>query len=1526
MDNKAQIVELKKFLNDFEISVNFKPSGSVKIEVGDSNETIALFSISLDNFVPYNDLRVLANDIIKVSEKILPKIKRNVRYIFNTSLKKEELLNFYEDIIADRISVRRDIAILKNLKPTPTDDGHIKLYVAEDLENKVYEKEKNFVNKVFSMFGLTDVVEINSSNFVSSIAESINISKKKEFEKPIPEEKRFTDISKDQDKKTIKQPKKRQIDQLARPSVPLKELPTSEADFQRFEQTKGPKFTIVVEGKIIQSEIVEIPKFNSKIFKGVLFDGEDSLRVSKWLREDGSDYEYFKTSCKEGTSLKVVGYLEYDRYSSDINLRIYESQIIPTDSKNTNNFVDNEPFKRVELRAHSKMTDLDSVLDYKEYVKMAADAGYQALAITDKENVHIFPEFYFECRRNRIKPILGLDAYYIDDEKIRITRNSYDAPLDDLTYTVFDIETTGFSAKYDTIIEIGAVKFSHGNVIDKFSEFINPHQILRDKIKELTNITQEEVDNADDIKPVLKRFKAFIEGTVLVAHNAEFDLSFIYQKLTELKMFTKELPSIDTLRLAHFILPNQKKFGLEDLCKTYGVELEGHHRAINDAVATEEMFRGLLRDLKTSKKVSNLKDINSLITKERILEIERHPYSLTLLVKNEIGKRNLYKIVTDSNLYFREKRSYVFKSEINKHREGILVGSGASDSELMNNLFNGYEGDFKELYDFCDYLEVLPLEGYKAFYREYTEEENYKYAKDVIKRLISYNQKANENLKDEEKKLVVAVGNLYHLRRSDREIRKIFLNTKRVGGGVHPLYNVDNFPSEHFRNTGEMLKEFSFLEEDVRNEIVIRNTQKIASLIQEFDLFPKELLAPRDNFLEDRGVPSFNEGIKKKSYDRLHEIYGDRVPKLIGDRLEKELNSIISNHYSSIYYISHLLVDKCIKDGSVVGSRGSVGSSYVAYLLGITEVNPLPPHYVCPRCHFSYMEGDNTNRELEENFTSAFTGPDLPVALCPSCKTVLDGIGVNIPFETFLGFEGDKVPDIDLNFSGQYQPIAHEFCQTIFGKDHSFRSGTINAVAQKTAYGYVKNYLESHNINLRRAEIDRIAKVLEGSKKTTGQHPGGIVVIRKDEDILKILPLQYPAGKAEEGITTHFSYDQFKDNLLKFDVLGHDDPTMIKFFADYIKAHPKEFTFKSFEDIPLNDPKVLELFSSLDSLGLKPEDLEEEVGTTALPEFGTPFVKKMLSEIHPRTFADLLKVSGLSHGTDVWLNNARDLLLGISKKFSNEKIPFQELIGCRDDIMDYLIRKKLEKLEAFNIMESVRKGKGLTTSYETILRKHNVSEWYIDSCKKIKYMFPKAHACAYVIMALRIGWFKIYKPLLFYQAYLSIRAKDFDYNKMLLDPISLKASIKELEDSVKRTKDNKFSRQDSTGKTSDDQKKTTKKEEDIIDTLRVVLEMKYRGYNIKGVDLQKSLANDFYMEEETGSLIMPFVTIAKLGPSTAEGIVKLRETRGITSIDSLKTEARVNSTMIKTFKEMGLLEGLKDTEQLGLFDLEVNNE
>ncbi len=1379
----------------------------------------------------------------------------------------------------------------------------ITFYVGDEEDKNLLEELLKDFSLAFEMYGLKVSMEISVSPFEITTQTKIDEKVKQGDAEVQRNQAYYESLSKnkeDKQEKTVKKP--RMKSGLSGKVSPMSKIPASEVEVIEYTQQNG-NCEFVILGEILKSEIIsrysKAKEKNFNIYEAIVTDGTDSIKVKTFISErNEADMNFYKEKAVSGHIARIYGHASYDTFAKDVVFNIKDMQIEGKVGETKK--VQASDLKRVELHAHTKMSTQDSVLDVDDYVKRASEYGYNVLAVTDHANIHALPDFFEACSKFNIKPIFGVEGNLVDEARFKIALTEGDINLGDATYVVYDIETTGLSSNYNEIIEIAACKVKYGQIIEEFSEYVKPRGTISEFITSLTSITNEDVKNADPIEIVLPRFKEFIDGCILVAHNATFDNSHIFANLKRLGIYDSNYPSIDTMQLARVCYSNKlKRFDLASLCKFFDVELTQHHRAIYDASATAHVFIRMLNDL-LDRNIKNYNEINNLIDVEEAYKLV-HPTHFTILCKNLVGKKNLYKIVSDAHTKHFHRQARVLKSYLNEHREGLLIGSGCINGDVFETAYQKSYEELKEVMSFYDYIEIQPIPLYDILDESGDIKETRSTVKKVIKTIIKCAKELN--------KIIVATGDVHQLDKEDKEYREIYVNAPMIGGGRHPLADKKNIPSYHFRNTEEMLNDFSFLGDEAY-DYVVKNTLAIAEQIESYDLFPKKLFAPNDDFLADRGIPSVAEETERMTYARAKELYGDPLPRLIEDRLKKELDSIIGHSFATIYYISHMLVKYSTDAGYVVGSRGSVGSSLVAYMMKITEVNSLPPHYYCPDCHFIAMKMtddeklkypmDENQKKFDEILQSKGSGYDLPEAYCPVCGKKLEQNGVDIPFETFLGFGGNKTPDIDLNFSGDFQAQAHEFCRTIFGEDRAFRAGTIGTIAEKTAKGYVRGYFERKGLQRRQSEIDRIGDRIRGVKRSTGQHPGGIVVLPKEIEFSDVVPIQYPADDVTAPWrTTHFDYHKFESNLLKLDILGHDDPTMIRHLMNFVEAYPSEFPFASVDEIPLSDPEVLKLFSGLESLNLDiDKTFGQEIGTTGLPEFGTMLAKDMLRDIRPNSIDNLIKISGLSHGEGIWEGNAKDFMLGAKEGF--EKIPFDKLIGCRDDIMVYLMSKNLPASDAFTIMESVRKGKGVTPKMEEEMISYGVPKWYIESCKLIKYMFPKAHATAYVIMALRIAWFKVHRPIFYYAGYFSRRADAYDVEAMAGGYEAIKAKLVEL----KAKKENRTA---------------STKEEDVFDTLLLALEMTARGYSFEMIDIKRSAAINFEVSEDRKKLLIPFGAMESLGESIANSIVAAREQSPFTSKRDVLNRTKMNSTQFERMNLMGVFGSLPEDDQIGLF-------
>ena len=1213
--------------------------------------------------------------------------------------------------------------------------------------------------------------------------------------------------------------------------------------------TKIPGESVIVEGNIFNIEPREI-KGEKYIVSFDITDKSDSTTVKFFVKRSVFDNE-LKDKIKKDAYLRVQGEVQFDKYAKEINIMakaIMTAQAPPPR-------MDTAEEKRVELHLHTQMSSMDGVTPVKTYIKRAIEWGHKAIAITDHGVVQAFPDAMNAADKSDLKVIYGVEAYLIDD-----LGNAVFSPrgqnLDD-TYVVFDIETTGLSKEKEMITEIGAVKVADGKIIDRFSTFVNPQRPISAEITKLTGITDDMVKDAPTIENVLPEFLKFCEDTVLVAHNASFDTGFIRIAAERAGLGELHHTIVDTLELARALLPELNKHKLDIVCEHLGVTLNGHHRAVNDAEATAEVFIKFL-DMLAEKKIFTLDEINVLAS--RTVNYKKlRAYHAIILVKNYTGLRNLYELVSMAHIDYFFRRPRIPKSKFMQMREGLILGSACEAGELYRALLDGEPKQrIEELVHFYDYLEIQPL-GNNKFMIDSPRVENIHSMEDIK----NMNRKIVE-LGETYGKPVVATCDVHFIDPDDAAYRKIIM-------AAEGFPDADNQPPLYFRTTDEMLAEFDYLGEEKAREVVITNTNLIADQIEKIKPIPDETFPPK--------IEGADEQLRQICMDKAHSIYGDPLPPLVQERLETELNSIISNGYAVLYIIAQKLVWKSVADGYLVGSRGSVGSSFAANIAGITEVNSLPPHYVCPNCKYSDFDSDLVKSYAMEEAS----GCDMPDMNCPKCGTLMHKDGHDIPFQTFLGFEGDKEPDIDLNFSGEYQQTAHAYTEELFGVGHVFKAGTIGTLADKTAYGFVKKYFDEREITAHNAEITRLMNGCTGVKRTTGQHPGGLMVVPSDHNIYEFCPIQRPANDVNSTVTTtHFDYHSISGRLLKLDLLGHDDPTVIRMLYDLTGVNP--------QTVPLGDPATMSLFESPEALGVTAEEIGCETGTLGIPEFGTKFVRGMLLDTKPKTFADLLRISGLSHGTDVWLGNAQTLI-------ENGTITLKETISTRDSIMIYLINKGVDKKKSFKIMEKVRKGKGLTDEDIADMKAANVPDWYIESCQKIKYMFPKAHAAAYVMMAFRIAYFKINYPEAYYATYFTVRAcDDFDYSCMCKGMDVAKAAMREIHAKGMEA-------------TAKDKAKMT--------VLELIVEFYARGFKFLPIDLYKSDSRKFIVTEE--GLIPPFNSLQGLGTNAAQSIVDGRAAGEFHTIEELKERTSLGRSLIDLLKENGVLNGIPETNQLSLF-------
>ena len=1417
---------------------------------------------------------------------------RTKRITFNCSVSCmgciDDIDTIYKDVLS-KFGREIDIEFVTENKELKLEDEEIKTIAIRAIERL---KSKNTTSKSFLCFykvyvkNTYIIIELNNEH-IKFMLEEVKISSKIEsilaeyglknykiifsvgdFSKELSnvEEKIKSDMEKHQD---IISSEREKI--VKENSVTETQVYKAKNEFKRGSKTKDIKGDVISikdfydlydgEPCIVQGEIFSIENMvlkSGKTLKTIrITDGESSLTSKIFLDENDN------LDISEGKILKLSGKVQMDTYAGNektlmINtVNIIEKEVIKKE--------DTAEEKMVELHTHTKMSEMVGVTDVEDLIKRAKEYGHKAIAITDYSVVHSYPAAYKTAKKlskddDKMKVIFGCEMYMIDDEALMIT-NPKDKKIDEEEFVVFDIETTGLNSHTNKIIEIGAVKIKAGRIIDRYSQLINPGISIPYHITEITSITNEQVANQPKIDEVIGKFVDFIGDAVLVAHNAPFDMGFIKRDIKEYLNIDLESSVIDTLQMARDLFPDFKKYGLGDLNKSLGLALEKHHRAVDDSQATANMFIIFLEKYK-EKGIEYLKDINKgfeVNVKKQSLR------NIMVQVKTQEGLKNMYKLVSEGHIkYFGNKKARIPKSVLKQNREGLIVGSSLSahflnTGELVELYLRRDLEKLEETAKFYDYIELLP----KSTYNELIEKEG-------TGSLASYDdvEKMNKYFYDLGKRLgilVTASSNVHYLDENEDIIRSILL----YGSGT--VYNSRQYSINngfYFRTTDEMLKEFSYLGEKEAKEVIITNTNKIADMVEEgIKPIPEGFYPPK--------MDNAEEIVRTMTYEKAYRIYGDPLPDIVSKRLERELNAIINNGFSVLYLSAQKLVKKSLDNGYLVGSRGSVGSSLVAFMMGITEVNALYPHYICdnPECkHSEFIEKEGV-------------GIDLPDKICPNCGAKLRKDGYSIPFEVFMGFKGDKVPDIDLNFSGEYQSEIHRYCEELFGKENVFKAGTISTLAEKNAEAYVRKYFEDNNLNAVRAEIIRLGRLCQGAKKTTGQHPGGMVIVPQGNSIYEFCPVQRPANdETSESTTTHYDYHVMDEQLVKLDILGHDDPTTIKLLQEYTNMEVK--------DIPLADKDTLKIFSSTESLGVSPEEIGTEIGTYGIPEFGTGFVRQMLIDTRPTTFAELVRISGLSHGTNVWLNNAQEFV-------RNGQATLSQIITVRDDIMNYLIDQGLDNSDAFKIMEFVRKGKPKKEpenweKYSNMMKEKNVPDWYIESCRRIEYMFPKGHAVAYVMMAMRIAYFKVHQPLAFYAAFLSRKADDFDMEVMSKGVLA-KQKLEEL------SKEPKL-----------DPKK--KNEQAICE---IVVELEARGIELLPVDIYLSEGRKFKIEDD--KIRIPLIGISGLGGAVIENILKEREEGKFISVEDLKRRTKMSQTVADKLRSIGAISSLSETNQISLF-------
>ena len=1472
---------IKEVFNDYKLNNNLidaevgnikknKKTNKLQVKITSSKEINLQEIESFEDFLINNFKLNKASLDIKYSNEINPKvsIQENWNNIIKYIGKKEP---FSKAILTGSIPV------IKN------DQLNIKLHMkgASFLVSQKFDKGiehilKNLYNKNYHVEFEEDI----SEEYEKELIEKRNQEEKEallELEKQVKQEIQLRKeeklreaeeekIRKEEEKKKLQEELRNQNPELAAKieahqnkdvSVKDEESPlilgrtllikTELVKIENIPMEENTEVRVCVEGEILDGSTDSRDIKNEKVILMFnLFDGTSTIACKAFL--DKEKFKLVKSRISKAKGLRIEGVAKYSLYSKEVEI-MCNTIIESTGLKKAEPRVDKSEEKRVELHMHTQMSQMDAVTPCTDLLKRAISWGWKSIAITDHGVVQSFPDAhkFLEKTGADLKVIYGVEAYFVPD-KDPCVFYSRKQPIDNTEYCVFDLETTGISHITEKITEVGIIKIKNGEVIDTFECFVNPEKPIPQKVVEVTHITDDMVKDAETIDKVMPKILEFMGDSVLVAHNADFDIGFMKYNCEKLGL-KLDNTYIDTLRLARAMFPEFTKYKLGIIAEKLGIKVDVAHRALDDVKTLVAVFKEMIERAK-EKKAKIIDDFDNVFE----ADCRKLPsYHAIILAQNYVGLKNLYKLISYSHLYYFYKKPRILKSILNKYREGLIIGSACEAGELYRAIVAGRpEEELEEIANYYDYLEIQPLKNNEYMIREGIVEDEEK-LKEFNKKIVELGEKLN--------KLVVATCDVHFMDPQDEIYRRILQAGQKYD-------DADNQAPLYLRTTEEMLNEFEYLGKEKAYEVVVTNTNLVSDMCEKIKPISPEKCPPH--------IPGCEQTIKDIAYKKAHELYGDPLPEIVQTRLDKELDSIIKNGFSVMYIIAQKLVWKSNEDGYIVGSRGSVGSSFVANMTGITEVNSLPPHYRCPNCKYS----DFTDYGVKNGF-------DLPDKNCPKCGHKLDKDGMDIPFETFLGFNGDKEPDIDLNFSGEYQAKAHKYTEVIFGKGTTFKAGTVGTVADKTAFGYAKNYFEERNIHKPNAEIARISAGCVGVKRTTGQHPGGIIVVPKGREIFEFTPVQHPADDPKSDIvTTHFDYHSIDQNLLKLDILGHDDPTVIRMLYDLTGIDPTK--------VPLDDKETMSIFSSTKALGVTPEQIDSEVGSFGIPEFGTKFVRGMLVDTRPTTFAELISISGLSHGTDVWLNNAQDLI-------NQGTVTLSEAIGCRDDIMVYLMKKGLEPNHAFKIMETVRKGKALKdpekwAEYVEIMKSHDVPEWYIKSCEKIKYMFPKAHAAAYVTNAFRIAWFKVHEPKAYYTAYFSIRADEFDSECMIFGKEKVKAKMKEI---------------DNAGNSA------TVKDKNMYSILEIVLEMYERGIKFLPIDLYKSHSTKFLMEED--GIRPPLNSIPGLGTIAAEGIYQARLEEPFECIEDMQARSKIGKSVTELLDKFGCLKGMTKSNQLSLF-------
>ena len=1433
--------ELSRFFNS--ISFNDELFNEAKLEkvVLRKNENKFLVYIKNQKVIPVNSVNRL---FLCAMNGINGEKKCEVELSYE-NIAHEDVIS-YLNYFLDEIIIRRPSLISIKKSEVEVDNNKIFFHVLNDFEKSDLLHEAAGLVKELKRYGLGEY--------------QIDISISDDMRKVIQEE-----IAEERSSVTVK-----------KEDSPIIMGAHKDGNVTKLNNILGETKNIIVEIYIFNKEVVERQGKKGPIFilNLKVSDKTDSY-LMKLVKYNEEEFTKINKKLNVGSWYRVHGNMEMDTYLNQMVINAKNIESIPSKEITTK---DDAPLKRVELHAHTMMSMMDSVVKTTDLVKHAIKLGHKAVAVTDHNVLQAYPDIYNATVKankgkedqDKFKALYGAELNAVDVESNIVFKNK-EFSLFDQEYVVYDTETTGLSSGKDQMIEIGAVKVKNDEIIDRFDELIACPNPLPKIITELTNITDEMLVGKDSEENVTKRFLEFCGDLPLVAHNAQFDISFVTSACKKYNLGEFNNTVVDTMGLARNMYPDWRNHKLSTLVKNLEVEWDEdkHHRADYDCEGTSKCFYKMLYELK-HQNINTTLELEKLADKENAIKFAR-PFHLTVIAKNPVGLKNLFKIISLANTkyLYKGKEPKIPRTDLIDLREGLIVGSGCVNGEVFDKGYGLQDDDLMDLMNFYDYIEVQPVNCATHLIGEDKKFHNVFEYNGYVSRLVKLAKKMG--------KLVVATGDVHNLTPDDLIYRKVIVHQK-TNGRLHPLNHKDiEVPNMYFLTTNEMLEAFSFLGDELAKEIVITNTNIIADMVEHLQIIRDKLYTP---ILENSA-----EITKEMVYNKAHEIYGDPLPKNIEERLEAELAGIIGGGYDVIYLIAEKLVKKSNEDGYFVGSRGSVGSSLVATMMGITEVNGLPPHYVCPKCKKSYFEDENG----ETLATIYPSGYDMPDRNC-ECGTKLKKEGQDMPFATFLGFKAEKVPDIDLNFSGDNQADAHNHVKVLFGEDHAYRAGTISTVAEKTAFGYVRGYCEDENIILNNIEIERIAQGCTGVKRTTGQHPGGIIVIPQYMDVFDFTPYQYPADEPDSTwYTTHFDFHAIHDNVLKLDILGHDDPTMLRYLGDTTGINIKE-------EIPFDDHNIISLFTSPKALGVTEEQILCKTGTLGIPEFGTNFAINMLLEIKPTHFADLVKIAGLSHGTNVWQGNVRDLIM-------NDVASFNEVVGCRDDIMVSLINYGLDPSRAFKISEFVRKGKAKKEpetwqEHVAYMREFSVPEWFIECCRKIEYMFPKAHACAYVMMAYRVAWFKVYYPLYYYSAFFSIRRSDFDVNAMLKGYDGIKRRLIEI-------KEKGFG--------------ASAKETAVADTLAVALEMLARGFTFKNIDITKSLAKTFYIDDANKCLYLPFMAVDGLGENVANKIIEERNIKPFYCIEDFANRGHVNQTTVNALRELGVFDGMPESAQLSLF-------